>query len=64
MHQTLFVMFQILVDLIKSVKLLLNTSGQFIFEEPYLGSMYQKTSYDQIYDEHIFVFSFIYKENI
>ena len=46
-----------LVDLIKSVKLLLNTSGQFIFEEPYLGSMYQKTSYDQIYDEHIFMFS-------
>jgi len=29
----------------------------FIFEEPYLGSMYKKTSYDQIYDEHIFMFS-------
>ena len=29
----------------------------FIFEEPYLGSMFEKTSYDQIYDEHIFMFS-------
>ena len=25
--------------------------------EPYLGSMYEKVSYDQIYDEHIFMFS-------
>ena len=28
-----------------------------IFEEPYLGSMFSKISYDQIYDEHIFMFS-------
>ena len=28
-----------------------------IFEEPYLGSMFTKVSYDQIYDEHIFMFS-------
>tara|TARA_B100000900_G_scaffold413217_1_gene436736 strand:+ start:2220 stop:3416 length:1197 start_codon:yes stop_codon:yes gene_type:complete len=44
-------------NLIKSVNLLLNKKGLFIFEEPYLGSMYEKTSYDQIYDEHIFMFS-------
>ena len=31
--------------------------GLFIFEEPYLGSMFEKTSYDQIYDEHIYIFS-------
>ena len=31
--------------------------GVFIFEEPYLGSMFEKTSYDQIYDEHIYMFS-------
>ena len=36
---------------------MLNESGKIIFEEPYLGSMYKKTSYDQIYDEHIFIFS-------
>ena len=44
-------------DLIKSVDVLLSQDGTFIFEEPYLGSMFEKTSYDQIYDEHIFVFS-------
>ena len=46
-----------LIDLIKGVDFLLNQRGLFIFEEPYLGSMYEKTSYDQIYDEHIFMFS-------
>jgi methylation protein EvaC len=46
-----------LTDLIKGVDHLLDDNGFFIFEEPYLGSMYKKTSYDQIYDEHIFMFS-------
>ena len=46
-----------LVGLIKSVDQLLSKNGVFVFEEPYLGSMFQKTSYDQIYDEHIFMFS-------
>ena len=31
--------------------------GVFIFEEPYMGSMFSKVSYDQIYDEHIYMFS-------
>ncbi len=44
-------------DLIKGIDSLLSKKGIFIFEEPYLGSMYEKTSYDQIYDEHIFMFS-------
>jgi len=44
-------------DLIKGIDTLLSKKGVFIFEEPYLGSMYKKTSYDQIYDEHIFMFS-------
>ena len=46
-----------LIDLIKAVDKLLSKNGVFIFEEPYLGSMFEKTSYDQIYDEHIFMFS-------
>ena len=46
-----------LSDLIKSVEELLASDGVFIFEEPYLGSMFKKISYDQIYDEHIFMFS-------
>jgi len=46
-----------LKDLISSVDMLLTTKGVFIFEEPYLGSMFSNVSYDQIYDEHIFMFS-------
>jgi len=46
-----------LPDLIKAIDKLLSREGVFIFEEPYLGSMFEKTSYDQIYDEHIFMFS-------
>ncbi len=44
-------------DLIKGIDFLLSKKGVFIFEEPYLGSMYEKISYDQIYDEHIYIFS-------
>jgi methylation protein EvaC len=36
---------------------LLKPDGVFIFEDPYLGDVIAKTSYDQIYDEHVFVFS-------
>ncbi len=46
-----------LIEFIKTADLLLNENGKIIFEEPYLGAMYKKTSYDQIYDEHIFIFS-------
>lgn len=44
-------------DLIKAVKYLLNEKGLMVFEEPYLGSMFKKNSYDQIYDAHVFIFS-------
>ena len=46
-----------LLNLIKTVDELLSKKGLFIFEEPYMGSMFEKVSYDQIYDEHIFMFS-------
>ena len=46
-----------LKDLIKSIDFLLSDKGVFIFEEPYLGSMFKKISYDQIYDAHVFIFS-------
>ena len=35
---------------------LLKENGTIIFEDPYLGSMIEKNSYDQIYDEHVFLF--------
>ena len=44
-------------NLIKSMDTILSDNGTIIFEEPYLGSMYKKISYDQIYDEHIYMFS-------
>ena len=39
------------------VKKLLKDDGVFIFEDPYLGEVIEKTSFDQIYDEHVFLFS-------
>ena len=44
-------------DLVKGIDLLLSERGVFVFEEPYLGSMLKKVSYDQIYDAHLFIFS-------
>jgi methylation protein EvaC len=46
-----------LKNLIDLIDVLLSSKGVFVFEEPYLGSMFSKVSYDQIYDEHIFMFS-------
>lgn len=39
------------------IKLLLKPRGVLIFEDPYIGEIINKTSYDQIYDEHVFYFS-------
>lgn len=39
------------------VKILLKHDGVLVFEDPYLGDILEKTSYDQIYDEHAFYFS-------
>ncbi len=39
------------------VKTLLKEEGVFIFEDPYLGEIIEKTSFDQMYDEHVFLFS-------
>lgn len=39
------------------IRRLLKPDGVVIFEDPYLGDIVEKTSYDQIYDEHAFYFS-------
>ncbi len=36
---------------------LLKPNGVLIFEDPYLGDVVRLGSYDQIYDEHVFLFS-------
>ncbi|MEO5375014.1 MAG: class I SAM-dependent methyltransferase [Alphaproteobacteria bacterium] len=41
----------------RGIELLLKPDGVLIFEDPYLGDVIAKTSYDQIYDEHVFLFS-------
>ena len=41
----------------RGIKRILKPDGVFVFEEPYLGAMIEKGSYDQIYDEHVFIFS-------
>lgn len=43
-------------SVLKGLEILLGPKGLFIFEEPYLGDIIEKTSYDQIYDEHYFYF--------
>ncbi|MBI3318888.1 MAG: class I SAM-dependent methyltransferase [Candidatus Omnitrophica bacterium] len=39
------------------VRLLLKPRGLFWFEDPYVGDVLEKTAYDQIYDEHAYLFS-------
>lgn len=46
-----------IVGVVKGIKKLLKPSGVIMFEDPYLGDIVNKISYDQIYDEHVFLFS-------
>lgn len=46
-----------IVSVVKGIRLLLKPTGVVVFEDPYLGDVVAKTSYDQIYDEHVFLFS-------
>ena len=44
-------------SVVAGIKALLKPDGVLMFEDPYLGDIIEKTSYDQIYDEHAFYFS-------
>ncbi len=44
-------------SVVGGVRKLLKPKGVFQFEDPYLADIVEKTSYDQIYDEHVFYFS-------
>ena len=46
-----------ILDVAKGIEILLNENGLLVFEDPYLGSVINQTTYDQIYDEHVFLFS-------
>ena len=44
-------------SVVEGMAKLLAPKGVVIFEDPYLGDIIEKISYDQIYDEHVFYFS-------
>lgn len=46
-----------IVGVAKGIRKLLKPTGVLMFEDPYLGDVIAKTSYDQLYDEHVFLFS-------
>jgi methylation protein EvaC len=44
-------------SILAGVTALLGPDGVFVFEDPYLGDIVARTSFDQIYDEHFFFFA-------
>lgn len=51
-------------SVISGIKILLKPDGMLLFEDPYLGDIVERTSYDQIYDEHAYYFSLASVENL
>lgn len=46
-----------ILDVFRAAHSLLSEGGWFIFEEPYVSDVLALNSFDQIYDEHVFLFS-------
>ncbi|MDQ3403916.1 MAG: class I SAM-dependent methyltransferase [Actinomycetota bacterium] len=46
-----------MASILRGVNALLGPNGVFVFEDPYLGDIVGQTSFDQVYDEHFFLFS-------
>jgi len=44
-------------SILRGVAHLLKPNGVFVFEDPYLGEITERTSFDQIYDEHFYLFT-------
>ncbi|WP_329016591.1 class I SAM-dependent methyltransferase [Micromonospora rifamycinica] len=44
-------------SIFQGVDTLLAPDGVFVFEDPYLGEIVARTSFDQIYDEHFYLFT-------
>ncbi|WP_320667860.1 class I SAM-dependent methyltransferase [Prochlorococcus sp. MIT 1307] len=53
-----------ILNIVAGLKTLIKDQGVLIFEDPYLGDVIKKTSYDQIYDEHVYLFSAISVQNL
>ena len=52
-----FCQFANLAKYIGYVTRLIGKNGIFVFEDPYFLDIFEKTSYDQIYDEHVWYFT-------
>ncbi|MFD1149434.1 methyltransferase domain-containing protein [Saccharothrix hoggarensis] len=44
-------------SILEGVRTLLAPGGVFVFEDPYFGDIVERTSFDQVYDEHFFFFT-------
>ncbi len=49
---------------VKNVAKLIGREGVFVFEDPYFIDMVEKTSYDQVYDEHLWYFTLAFINNM
>ena len=52
------------VAYIKNITQLIGKDGVFVFEDPYFIDIWEKTSYDQVYDEHVWYFTITFINNI
>ncbi len=48
----------------EGISRLLKPDGFFVFEDPYLGDILDRVSFDQIYDEHVYYFSLTAVQNM
>lgn len=44
-------------SIVEGIKIILSPDGIVQFEDPYIGDIIENITYDQIYDEHVFLFS-------
>lgn len=59
-----FCQFEDLSQYLGYVIKLIGKNGVFVFEDPYFLDIFKKTSYDQIYDEHVWYFTISFINNM
>ncbi len=59
-----FCQFEDLSQYLGYVIKLIGKNGVFVFEDPYFLDIFEKTSYDQIYDEHVWYFTISFINNM
>lgn len=59
-----FCQFENFFEYLGYVTKLIDKKGVFVFEDPYFLDIVEKTSYDQIYDEHVWYFTATFINNV